>query len=311
MNTIEKNTICLKNIDKTYHNKKVLDSVSLTLQPGTTFGLIGLNGAGKTTLIRILLGLINADSGICNVLDMNPADHGKQFYRRIGVVLEHNGFFGNLTVQENLRFFSEARGISYNHMNEYFQRHWKQSSIGSDTRKIKYYSRGQKMQCSLCRAFLGWPEIFLLDEPVVALDIQAYDHFCNLVHEAHSQNATIIISSHQLDAIDELCNSIGILENGTLKVLDIKSLKQKKTRKTWLIKSNYRSEYQQIIETISGESVTYEGGTWIFPVSHDKSEAVISAIITQLAAKGCTIYEVRPEKEDFRKSIQYHIKVNE
>ena len=307
MNHINKDTICLKNINKRYNNKKVLDSISLTLQPGTTFGLIGLNGAGKTTLIRILLGLVNAESGTCNILGMNPANHKKQFYRRVGVVLEHNGFFGNLTVQENLSFFSEARGISYKDMNEYFQCYWAHSSIGKDTRKIKYYSRGQKMQCALCRAFLGWPEIFMLDEPAVALDIQAYDHFCNLVHIAHSQNATVIISSHQLDAIEELCTSIGILENGKLKVIDLNNLEQKQSKRKWLIKSNYKIEYQQIIENISGESPAYNNGIWTFTVSEDKSETVIPAIISSLISKGCTIFEVKPEEEDFRKSIRYYI----
>jgi ABC-type multidrug transport system ATPase subunit len=143
------------------------------------------------------------------------------------------------------------------------------------------------MQCALCRAFLGWPEIFLLDEPAVALDIKAYDHFCNLVHTAHSKNATIVISSHQLDAIEKLCTSIGILENGKLKIIDLNNLEQNKSKRKWLIKSNYKIEYHQIIENISGESPAYNNGTWTFTVSEDKSETVIPSIISNLTSKGC------------------------
>ncbi|MGD9202424.1 MAG: hypothetical protein PVI26_12730, partial [Chitinispirillia bacterium] len=124
-------------------------------------------------------------------------------------------------------------------------------------------------------------------------------------------NATIIISSHQLDAIEKLCTSIGILENGKLKIIDIKNLKQNQSRRTWFIRSNYKREYQQIIENISGELPVYNNGKWIFTVSEDQSEKVIPAIISNLSSNGCLIYEVKPEEEDFRKSIRHHIDMDE
>ena len=252
----ENNThIKAEGLYKSFGDKKVLQDLSLSIDPGAIFGLVGLNGAGKTTLIRILLGLLKPDKGNCTVVGMNPADHDRDYYRRVGVVLEHNGFFGNLSVLDNLSFFAEARGISRNRMEEYFSQYWKNTDIGKDDRSVKYFSRGQKMQCALCRAFLGWPDVYFFDEPVVALDIEAYDQFCEMVRLAQSKGATLIISSHQLDAIEDLCTSVGILEKGKVNVLDTLTKKQKDER--WFIKSDYSDNYKNIIEGITGIPVTY------------------------------------------------------
>lgn len=294
-------SIKVESLYKSFGDKKVLQELSLSINPGTIFGLVGLNGAGKTTLIRILLGLLNPDKGSCTVLGMNPADHKKNYYRRVGVVLEHNGFFGNLTMLDNLSFFAEARGMSRKQMDEYFSQYWKNTDIGKDSRSVKYFSRGQKMQCALCRAFLGWPTVYFFDEPVVALDIEAYDQFCEMVRMAQSKGATIIISSHQLDTIEELCTSVGILEKGQVNVLDTFAKKQRD--KVWYIKSDYSDNYKSIIEEIAGSPVTYQDGKWQLSVSGN-TESVISEIVSKLVSSGCSIYEVKSEKESFRKSIK-------
>lgn len=286
---------------KSFGDKKVLQGLSLSISNGTVFGLVGLNGAGKTTLIRILLGLLNPDKGHCTVLGMHPAEHNRNYYRRVGVVLEHNGFFGNLSVLDNLSFFAEARGISREQMEEYYTQYWKKTAIGNDNRSVKYFSRGQKMQCALCRAFLGWPEVYLLDEPVVALDIEAYDQFCTMVSIARSKGSTVIISSHQLDTIEDLCTAVGILEKGKISVLDILDKKQKS--EMWFIKSDYSDIYEDIIEGITGAPVTYKNGKWRLSISGN-TENVISKIVSKLTSSGCSIYEVTSVKENFRKSIK-------
>ena len=298
-------SINVENLYKSFGDKKVLHELSLSINPGTIFGLVGLNGAGKTTLIRILLGLLNPDKGKCSVLGMNPVEHDKNYYRRVGVVLEHNGFFGNLSVLDNLSFFAEARGISSNQLNEYFSQHWKSTDIGRDNRSVKYFSRGQKMQCALCRAFMGWPEVYLFDEPVVALDIEAYDQFCEMVHIAQSKEATVIISSHQLDTIEELCTSVGILEKGCINILDTMAKKQKD--EIWFIKAEYKDNYKNIIEEVTGSSVEYKEGYWQILIS-GSANSVIPEIVTKLVSSGCSVYEVKPQKESFRKSIKHFYK---
>ncbi len=303
MSNSAENSVTAENITKRFGSKEVLKGLSLSLKAGTVFGLVGLNGTGKTTLIRLLLGLLKADSGTCKIVGMDPVLHEKKFYQRVGVVLEHNGFFGNLTVRDNLSFFTEARGISRDHLDEYFSRYWSKTDIGRDTRSVKYFSRGQKMQCALSRAFLGWPEVYFLDEPVVALDLEAYDQFCDMVRTARSRGATVIISSHQLDTIEELCNTVGILEDGSVKILE--DLNKNSNEMVWLIKTNNSSEYKTPIEEIIGKPVQFHDGTWQFTLSGEGSR-VIPQIISRLVSCGASVYEVRPEKESFRKSIRQY-----
>jgi ABC-2 type transport system ATP-binding protein len=294
-------SIVVKDLYKGFGDKKVLENLSLNLAPRVVFGLVGLNGVGKTTLIRTLLGLLHPDQGTCTVLGMNPSDHQPSYYHRIGVVLENNGFFGNLSVLENLSFFAAARGVSREEMNVYFEKHWKDTDIGRDTRSVKYFSRGQKMQCALCRAFLGWPEVYFFDEPVVALDLEAYNQFCEMVRIAHSKHATIIISSHQLDTIEELCTSVGVLENGSITFIG--DQEEKKKPEQWIIKADYNDEYKSIIEKATKNTVTYEDGQWHFIIS-DSSEVVIPEIISNLVSEGCIIHFVKPEKMSFRETIK-------
>ncbi len=298
-NTLD--SIIVKDLCKSFGSKKVLEDLSLSLAPRVVFGLIGLNGSGKTTFIRTLLGLLNSDQGKCTVLGMNPSDHQVNYYRRVGVVLEHNGFFGNLSVLENLSFFARARGISRDEMDAYFSKYWKNTDIGKDKRCIKYFSRGQKMQCALCRAFLGWPEVYFFDEPVVALDLEAYNQFCEMVRIAQSKHATIIISSHQLDTIEELCTSVGILENGSVTFLG--NQEDNKKNEQWIIKADYNEEYKKIIEEATKNTVNHENGKWHFTISNS-SEVVIPEIISNLVSKGCLIHFVKPEKMSFRETIK-------
>jgi ABC-type multidrug transport system ATPase subunit len=112
--------------------------------------------------------------------------------------------------------FAETKGICRNTAEHYFAEYWGKTEIFSSTRKVKFLSRGQKVQCGLCRAFLGWPKVYFFDEPVVSLDFRAYEHFKMLVREAKSRGAALLISSHQLEMIDDLCDRVGLLKDGVL-----------------------------------------------------------------------------------------------
>ncbi|MBN1984543.1 MAG: ATP-binding cassette domain-containing protein, partial [Chitinivibrionales bacterium] len=269
----------------------------------TIFGLVGLNGTGKTTLIRLLLGLLSADSGDCRVGGANPADHTKDFYRTCGVVLEHNGLFANLTLWENLQFFSRARALPLEAARDYFDRFWAHTAIGKDNRKVKYFSRGQKMQCGLCRAFLGWPSIYFFDEPVIALDMEAYDHFCAMVAEARRREATMIISSHQLEAVEELCNLVGILENGAVRLLD--TIVQKNPLQQWIIQTGQSCVAQRLLEEVLGCPVLYDHDHYVFCIPPQRRES-IAECISRLSSAGCLLYEVRPVVETFRQTLRNH-----
>jgi ABC-type multidrug transport system ATPase subunit len=238
--------IDVKNLRRAFGKAVVLEDVSLRVEAGGVYGLVGLNGAGKTTLIRVLLGLIGRDEGSVEIAGFDPWRHEAAFYRTVGVALESDGFFGNLTVRENLRIFAGAKGVSQKDADRYLEEYWGGTDIfcrgdrlqsPAPPRKVKHLSRGQRVQCGLCRAFLGWPSVYFFDEPVVSLDFLAYEHFKTMVGEAKSRGAAVLISSHQLEVIDDLCDRVGILKGGRLDEVNRQSQKFSDT-----VKSIYRGD---------------------------------------------------------------------
>lgn len=276
--------ITADNIWKVFGRYSILEDLSLKVEKGSVYGLVGLNGAGKTTLLRLLAGNLKATRGELAVMGFRPWDHREEFYRNLGIVLENDGFWGNLTIRENLSIYASAKQISPEKTEEYLREYWKDTEIYSCTKKVKYLSRGQKMQCALCRAFLGWPSVFLLDEPAVALDITAFDHFCNMINIARDRGAALIISSHQLDLIDKLCGRVGILRDKHLSELD------RNKSPLWSVTADSSEQWKEIIEKSGGRNVIYDG-QWRFEI--ENPEISIPELVTALVHAGCRIREVR------------------
>jgi len=239
--------IDVKNIRRSFGKNPILKDISLQIEEGSIYGLVGLNGAGKTTLIRILLGLIRRDGGSAAIGGFDPWRHQAEYYRTVGVTLESDGFCGNLSVKDNLQIFTAAKGIAWNDAEKYFKEYWGETDIFTARRKVKFLSRGQRVQCGLCRAFLGWPKVFFFDEPAVSLDIRAYEHFKQMAQEARGRGAALLISSHQLETIDDLCDRAGLLRDGKIDELD-----KSKSQAEWTIKiSDNGAGIQNIIDILT------------------------------------------------------------
>jgi ABC-type multidrug transport system ATPase subunit len=281
-------------ISKAFGKHVVLDGVSLSIQGGTVYGLVGLNGAGKTTALRLLLGLLSPDSGSTSVLTKTSKSKREQIYRRCGVVLDHDGFWGNMTIMENLKFYADAKGLDRDKLHNYLMENWEETGLLKITKQVRHLSRGQKMQCALCRAFMGNPEALFLDEPVLALDIHAYSHFCTLIKKAQERNAAIIISSHQLELIDELCDRVGFLNDK--KLTEIK----RQNTPMWTVQADHKDEYRGILEQCGAVNITYHEG-WNFMIEDlDK----IPCIVSMLAGVGCKIYGVFQTGNAFSSAIR-------
>jgi ABC-type multidrug transport system ATPase subunit len=296
---MEDSVIRLRNVTRKYGKKTILDGISLDIRRSEVYGLVGLNGAGKTTLIRILAGLLDLDDGECRVLSQNPWSHKGSFYRRLGLVLEHSGFSGNLTFKQNLDFFASVKRIPQAAVKEYLDANWSDTSLGTVSGKVKVFSRGERMQCSLCRAFLGWPDVYLFDEPAIALDIKAYDHFCGLVRQAKSRGAAVLISSHQMDAVEELCDTVGILENGKLSDFQPNTIDINR----WIIKTDNNPLYGDCILSITGCKPEYTGGAWEFSLK-SRGDDLIGTLVTRLTGMGAAVSEVRRNDHDLRSSLR-------
>ena len=293
--------IDVKNLSKSFGKNRILENLSMEVKPGEVFGLVGLNGAGKTTLIRLLLGVLRATEGTITVLNRNPWSHDAALHRRMGVVLENDGFCGNLTFYENMRIFGDAKRVRRKDFENYLEEHWRDTDIRASKKPVKYFSRGQHVQCALCRAFLGWPDVYLLDEPVVALDVGAYDHFTKLVRHASSRGAAFVVSSHQLDAIDELCSDVGMLRNKTVSRLPKVSVGSD-IAKPWEIGADYSETWGAIIEEVCGTPAAYEDHCWRFGVV--SADETIPRLVKRLVEAGCAVRRVHPTGQSFSMAIK-------
>jgi ABC-2 type transport system ATP-binding protein len=240
-----------------------------------------------------------------SVLGFTPWNHEERFFRRIGIVLENDGFVGNLDFNDNLKLFAAAKGLAWSEVTAYIDNYWKDTFIGREAsgpgKKIKFFSRGQRMQCGLCRAFLGWPDMYFFDEPTVALDVDAYDHFFGMVRQAQARGSTVLISSHQLSFIEALCDEVGILDRKKLTKL---AGGHPPAGQPWKITASNETSFKEIIERVGGHPAVHSNGGWHFHVNDP--ENAIPEIVALLCKAGCKVREVRPEGPDLREKMRSH-----
>ncbi len=291
--------ISVNNLRKSFGSHTILEGCTFSVQEGEAYGLVGLNGAGKTTLIRLLLGVLRADRGEIAVFGENPWRHDASLHRRMGVVLDHDGLWGNLTLEQNLRIFAAAKGVSWKACLSYMEEYWSRTSIYKNRKAVKFFSRGQRMQCALCRAFLGWPSLYFFDEPVVALDVDAYEHFKGLVMTARKKGASFLISSHQLDAIDDFADRVGMLHEKRLVEL---ARKTEASNQLWSLEADENPRWAAIIRELCGGVPSFAEGEWRFEAAD--AETGIPTLIRRLVGEGCAIRKVTPVFQDFSVTIR-------
>ena len=203
-----------KNLTKKYKNQIVLDSVSIKVEKGKIYGILGKNGAGKTTTMSIILDLTRPSDGEVRLFGVDSKGN-PQVYSRIGSIIETPGFYYNLTGFENLRILAELRG---NYSEKNVKKALKIVSLDNENKKlVKHYSLGMKQRLGIAAAIMDFPELLILDEPINGLDPVGIQDmrklFKNLVNE---YDMTIFISSHILSEIEHIADIIGIIDNGKL-----------------------------------------------------------------------------------------------
>ena len=218
------NIITIENVCKNYKTKKALDNVSLTIEKGELFGLLGVNGAGKTTLIKILCGLTRKTSGTITISNYDIDNDIDKIKEIIDVSPQETAVANNLTVKENLEFFANIYNISdTNALNEVIDI-FKLSEVLNQ--RAKTLSGGYKRRLSIAIALISKPQILFLDEPTLGLDVFARRELWNIIKKLQ-KNITIILTSHYLEEIENLCDRVAVLSNGKLlKVGTIEEIKQ-------------------------------------------------------------------------------------
>ncbi len=203
----------INNFTKMYGKKTAVDRLNLTLKKGEVFGFLGENGAGKTTTIRALVGLLRPTSGIVRVMGMDPLEEEVAVKQQFGYVSEDRHMYGWMKVKENLDF---NRGLYPQWKEDLAQELLKDFDLDPN-QKVKSLSRGQGAKLALLGALASRPELLILDEPTSGLDPMVRREILErLVAYCADYGTTVFFSSHLLDDIERLADTVGILCKGKL-----------------------------------------------------------------------------------------------
>lgn len=207
----------VQNLRKRYGNTEVLKGINLEVQTGEVFGFVGQNGAGKTTTMKIMTGLLAADSGMVEFNGVDLLLNTRYMKKIIGFVPDYFGIYNNLNVIEYMEFFASMYGLHGKEARGRCMRMLDMFMIGDKAEAyVDNLSRGMQQKLCMARALLHDPDLLILDEPTSGMDPQSRLEVKNLLKELGKTGKTIIISSHILPELAEMCDTIGVIDNGEM-----------------------------------------------------------------------------------------------
>ncbi len=280
----------VSNVTKIYGNKKVVNNVSFSIYPGQIYGFVGPNGAGKSTTIRMITGLIEPNEGNIKISGYSVEKSHNHALSLIGAVIETPQLYPYLSGLKNLQLFAKFYGKkAMERIPQIVQ------LVGMEKRindKVSTYSLGMKQRLGIAQALLNHPSLLILDEPTNGLDPNGIVEMRNVLRVlAEKEKIAILISSHNLAELEQLCDVIGIINNGQMiqqhTMHDIKEMVTNKQQFQLLCNyPNYAALCVKQKYKITGQVI---GNSVILPVK----EANIAVVIAYLTSKRVKIYGVK------------------
>jgi len=293
--------IVVDQLHKTFGKNRALDGISFSFDSGHIFGFVGPNGAGKTTTMRILSTMMEPDSGDAFIDGISVVQDPEQARRCIGFVPDSLPEHKDITVHEYLEFFARAYGMRGKHCRTAVADIEEFTGVeGMRDKVLAALSKGMKQRVSVGRALLNDPAVILMDEPAAGLDPRARIELRELLGALAEQKKAILVSSHILSELTEICHGVVIIESG--RILEQGSVAGIKSRMQASLKlvvrpledpDKVRRELQRL-PTV--EEVHDEAGELM--VSIDGNEDVGADILTALVQQGCRLAEFRQETVD-------------
>ncbi|MBD3334204.1 MAG: ATP-binding cassette domain-containing protein [Candidatus Eisenbacteria bacterium] len=202
----------IENITKTFARKAAVDQLSFWIAPGTVFGLLGPNGSGKTTTIRMVLRILEPDSGSIRVFGAPLDDAAK---RRVGYLPEERGLYKDMPILDHLVFLARLRGLEGGEA-RHRASHWLErfGAASWAQRKVEELSKGMQQKVQFIGTLLHDPELIILDEPFSGLDPVAAQQLKDVMRELRREGRTIIFSTHQMEQVERSCDEILLIHEG-------------------------------------------------------------------------------------------------
>jgi len=293
--------VSIKNVSKVFDGKKVLDNVSLDIESGEIFGLLGSNGAGKSTLTSIILGLLKPSTGSVAIF---PELNAPKRKAKVSLVPQEPAFYKDFSVEKNMRFFASISGL---------KRKAAKKSVDilidwlalSDFRKVKSsnLSGGYQRLLNIALSLLHDPQVVFMDEPTVGLDPKMRLMFWEKIKEMKADGKTVIITTHYMDEAEQLCTRVALMKKGKILVLgkprDL--IKEYGGIKVFVfeVEGGVSQTHVEEIKTILGEKkITQSGNFLVIPTQQEHSIEKIAAVTDLIMGKGYNILSSTSKEPD-------------
>nr|BFE60388.1 ABC transporter ATP-binding protein [Dactylosporangium thailandense] len=281
-------------LTKTFGRIRAVDGVDLTVPEGSRFGLLGPNGSGKTTLIRMLLGLVFATSGEISIMGKPVPRRLHEILPDVGALVEGPAAYGHLSGRANLRLLDAAgpsvRGTRRRRVEEALER---VGLGGVDGRPVRAYSLGMRQRLGLASALLRTPRLLILDEPTNGLDPQGMHEIRELLLEISAAGCTLLLSSHLLAEIEQLCTWVGIMDRGRLVGQDELAALRVPTGRVVL----ESPDADRVVALLDGRVADRDGDR--LAIAHPDA----AALNAQLVAAGLRVAEIAAERRTLEQVV--------
>ena len=277
----------LRNIEKSFGEKKVLTGVSFKAEGGKAFGLLGRNGAGKTTSIRILMDVFPANSGEV-LINGQPIDYNKI---GIGYLPEERGLYPKKIIIDQLTYFAELKGMSHKDAIKKID-YWlgRLGMMEYRNKRLDTLSKGNQQKIQLITALAHNPDIIILDEPFSGLDPVNAMLLKDVVKEQIAKGKIVLFSSHQMSYIEEFCDSIAILNNGVVALHgDLHDIKRDYPRDRLVVRTEYPEKIREDFGTAC--KVMDNGDLMIQLASADEKKAVMTRLVENYDIDEVKVFE--------------------
>jgi len=281
--------ISLAGLTKKYGALTAVDQLDLSIRKGEVFGLLGPNGAGKSTTILMMLGLTEPTSGTVQVCGINATMHPVEVKKRVGYLPDEVGFYEHRSGLENLLYTARLNRMPVQEATERACQLLKRVGLyESAHKKTRTYSRGMRQRLGLADVLIKNPEVIILDEPTLGIDPRGVREFLDLIVQlSREERITVLLSSHHLHQVQQVCDRVGIFVGGRLLAEgDIPTLSEKLfAGEPYIIEAGVQSpldtaHLQQVLQGIEGiRSIQLSNGLFRIGCHRDVTSAIAGAIV--------------------------------
>lgn len=291
----------VKNITKKYGSVIAVDNISFKINEGEIIGLLGPNGAGKSTTMNMITGYIEPTEGEIEIEGYNISKKPKKAKAQIGYMPEGVPLYSDLTVKEFVTYMAELKKVDSKTRKEKVEKIIEQTGLKDVEKKLtRNLSRGYKQRVSMAGALVGEPKILILDEPTVGLDPKQITEIRALIKEL-GKTHTVILSSHILSEVSQICNKVIIINKGKIVAIDTPENLEKKVsndNKTYVTVEDPENKMETIKEKIPEIKEIKlikenEDKTKQYVIESEEKEDLRKIIFTEFAKENITIFEMK------------------